>query len=156
MGREPVTLELEGCFVTSKPLKYEKAEDLLPEIGQLIAGVFEHGAKSIGMVPEGSIKSLDVVALASLLGPVLTTVADKLGAGTLKRLAPLLLAETEVILEVAGSKERLELSKPGDRAKVFDEHPEHYFAILFFAGKVTFARFFPVSALLGLSGTKVE
>ncbi len=150
MSRDPQTLELEGGLViSSRPLPFERAEDILPEVGQLIALTLDQAAGALSALPEGtSLKGMDVVTLARLLGPVLVSVADKLGGGTLKKLAPLLLASTEFVMpDAAGVKSNYQLMKAKDRADVFDEHPEAYFPALFFAGKVTFLRFFPGSAL---------
>jgi hypothetical protein len=149
VSREPQTLELEGLTVSSQPLPFEKAEDILPEIGQLIAMVMERAAGALANLPAAvTLKSMDVVTLARLLGPVLASVADKLGGGTLKRLAPLVLASTTVVYtDATGAKAAAAMMKASDRADVFNEHPEAYFPILFFAGKVTFYRFFPGSAL---------
>ena len=149
MSREPQELELEGLTVYAAPLPYERAEDILPEVGQLVSMVLEKAAGALAGLPDGTVlKKMDVVALAALLGPVLAGVADRLGNGTLKRLAPLVMFSTRVVmLDAGGQKANYELMKAGDRAAVFNEHPEAYFPILFFAGKVTFARFFPGSAL---------
>jgi hypothetical protein len=140
MGREPVTQEIAGLKVTSSPLPFPRSQELLPEVGQLMALVMrELGSVNVKLTD-------DIMTLAPALG----SLTAHLSGGTLERLAPKLLASTQVIMEDArGEKAVFDLLKEKDRNAVFDEHPEAYFPILIFAGRVTFARFFPASVLTG-------
>lgn len=140
--------------VTSLPLPYERAEDSLPDVMRIVAGIMDELIKS-GREMEGGLEALlsigdeDWIKLAPLLGAALTKLGGALGGGELKRLAPLLLFSTTVVMTLeSGDKEVKELAKVADRRDVFDEYPQHYFPILFFAGRVTYARFFPVQGLL--------
>jgi hypothetical protein len=45
--------------------------------------------------------------------------------------------------DIKARNANFELGKDKDRAAVFDEHPEAFVPIVLFAGRVTFARFFP-------------
>lgn len=165
MSREPQYLELEGVKVTCVPLPYERAEDILPEVAQLITLVMERITSSVSTMPEAQqavlmaqlkdLKKADVMTLARILAPTISAVADKLGNGGLKHLAPLLMATTQVVMaDASGTKATYSLMKPAERGEVFNEHPEAYFPILLFAGKVTFARFFPGSVLAAIPTPK--
>ena len=85
----------------------------------------------------------DGASLVKIL-PALGGLAAKLGGGRLKRLAPQILAGTQVVFENdKGEKERAELGKSEDRSTLFESRPDLYFPCLWYAGKVTFGRFFP-------------
>lgn len=152
MARTPETVEFGDVQLTSRPLPYQKAEDILPDVLHVVSTVIQTGmaAGVLGRLAEIKEK-VDVKQLLPLLAPVMKTLSEELGDGKLKRLAPLVLASTTVEMTDLGKGERvkLELSNSKDRAVVFDEHPELYLVALFFAGKVTFARFFSVKDLLG-------
>lgn len=149
MGREPVTDEIGGRKVTSQPLPFPKAQALLPEVAELIGLIAREAGDLIGQ-GKIDIKKEDIAKLI----PVLASVAAFFGQGRLERLAPRIMAATTVVMpDEGGEMSNYELGKEKDRDYVFDEQPELYFQILFFAGKVTFARFFPVSALVG-KGTR--
>lgn len=142
MGREPVIDEIGGRKVTSQPLPFPQAEALLPEVGELLSLM----AGELGSAfTEGKISLKDDVMK---LAPALSTVAQFFGGGRLTKLAPKLLACTTVIMpDMRGELANYELGKEKDRNYVFDDQPELYFPILFFAGRVTFKRFFPASVL---------
>ena len=166
MMRQPEKpIEMFGLTVTCTRLKYEAAEDILPEVLGIFIGALEKALQGIGalegglenlsMESFGSLKKADVSKWIHVLAPILSKMFAQLGHGELKRLAPLIMAETEVVMEVeSGVKERHLLSSAKDRAKVFEAHPEAYIPILIYAGKVTFARYFPVAGLgAGLTAT---
>lgn len=142
-------------------LPYEKAEDSLPDVASFVARALEQIRDLIPAIAEFSVKGSEDVDMAMvwkllpLFAPALVKVADQMGNGTLKRLAPLILASTEVrVPDENGKMERLELMKASDRATLFDQHPEAYFPLLFLAGKVTYGRFFPVLGLKGKGAPK--
>ncbi len=154
MSRTPQDLELDGVLVTCTPLGYEAAEDLLPDVARIVAHVIERAGGALdklgGVGSLTSLRKADVLQLVPIIGPLLGGLADQLGGGTLKRLAPLLLAGTVAVFDdTEGKKQRNELAKKADRIEFFNAHPEAYFPVLFFAGKVTFARFFPGSGRSG-------
>ncbi len=145
IGRQPVEESFGELKVTTTPLPFPLAQELLPEIAELLGlcgkEIFALASKSGGL---GRLTQSDVGKLA----PVLHAMAGWLGNGRLERLTPKLLASTTVVVKLPnGTKEVKDLLKADDRTYVFDENPEWYLPILFFAGRVTFARFFPASVL---------
>lgn len=160
MGRrdKAVELKIDGLVVKTFPLGFEEAEDLLPDVTRVVAHVMDAGAKQVlggDLDLEEILKTENVVALLPILGPILKVAAAQLGDGTLKRIAPLVMATTTVIMkDEKGSPEIKDLCKAKDRSDVFDEHPEAYFAILFHAGRVTFGPFFSVKGLKGQPSEK--
>lgn len=160
--RKTETFEFEGATVEVTELPWEKSEDLLPEVWQLVSVVFEKmrgHAQALALL-EDVLKdhaqeemSAAMPALLPKLLPMLTEAAnaigEKLGNGRLKALAPQLLSSTKVILAdpETGQKERCELAKAEDRAKVFETYRYLYLPLLFLAGKVTYAPFFSGNAL---------
>lgn len=145
MSRDPETLELEGDItITSQPLKYEKSEDLLPDMIGIGGLAFSHVSTALDALLGSSLKSLDVASLASAFGPLMTAVSERLRAGELKRLAPLILACTSIAYpDEGGKKINRDLSMKDDRCKAFEDHPELYFIALGFAAKVSFGKYFP-------------
>jgi len=146
-------------IVASKPLPYERAEDDLAEVYQIVMRIGNALFTSIGA--EGLAKlvseKMNTDDLAGLLVPLLPTIqlaTDQLGNGVLKRLAPRMMFSTTAIAPVGdnGEKENLDLGKTNDRAKLFDAYPSTYLPIVFHAGRVTYGRFFPGSDLAGFSG----
>jgi hypothetical protein len=142
MARDPVTEELLGRKVTSQPLPFPQAEALLPEVGELLALM----AQELGdALSSGKINLKDDVMK---LAPVLGKVSQFFGGGRLQKLSPRILACTTIVMpDMKGELANYELSKEKDRTYTFDEQPELYFPTLFFAGRVTFQRFFPASVL---------
>jgi len=145
MSREPEELELEGNIkIVSQPLKYEKAEDLLPDMMAIGALVFQNASAALEALGTGSLRKLNVDSLTGALGGLLAGFAERLKAGELKRLAPLILNCTSVIYPDAnGQLVNRDLSMKAGREAAFEEHPELYFITLGFAAKVTFAKYFP-------------
>jgi hypothetical protein len=149
MAREPEELELDGDItIVSTPLKYEKAEDLLPEMIGLGGLAFTHANSALdglmASIGGGSLKKLDVARMATAFGPLMSALSDRLAVGKLKQLAPLILASTSIVYpDDKGAKVNRDLSKKEDRAHAFEEHPELYFIALGYAAKVTFAKYFP-------------
>lgn len=156
MARLPVTTTLLGLEVTSEPLPFARAEPLIPEVLEFISVVLQQGAGLVAQffaTKQVSIQSLDV----EMLGAVGMQAAKYFGAGRLQRLAPLIMFSTSVPMRMLnGNVERKELGKDADRNYVFDEHPEAFFPILFFAGSVTFKRFFPASLWDALRGDATQ
>jgi hypothetical protein len=134
--------DLPNARLTCQALPFEKAEDLLPEVMEILATAFEAIPPSVA----ARLKELnrdDPGAILELL-PAFGGLASKLGGGRLRRLAPQILAGTSIVLtDDRGEKERLELGKAEDRSTCFDARPELYIPALWYAGKVTFGRFFP-------------
>lgn len=140
-GRQAVEQEILGLKFTAQPLPFPQAQSLLAEVGMLLSLV----VRELGPAVARGIKSTDDV---TVMLPVLVPVMEHLGQGRLERLAPKLLACTTVVVpDITGALTRHELMKEADRNAVFDDYPETYLPALFFAGKVTFGRFFPGSAL---------
>lgn len=143
-GRQPVEQEILGLKFTAQPLPFPQAHPLLPEVGSIIALV----ARELGPAIARGIKATDDV---TVLLPALLPVVEHFGQGRLERLAPKLLATTTVVMpDIKGELTRYELIKEADRNAVFEERPDTYLPAIFFAGRVTYARFFPASALQGL------
>ncbi len=148
--------------VTSQALPYEKAEDILPDVLRIVTSAIDKVRTELG--PNGvtliaNIEKVkteeDLRTMLQILMPAITSIADSIGNGVLKRLAPLIMAGTTVVIaDETGKKENVSLVKTADRAQVFEAHPEAYFPILFFAGKVTFSRFFSVAGLIGKGPAK--
>jgi hypothetical protein len=173
MGREPQTAEIAGLKVTALPLGFQSAEPLIPEVGQFIGLVLEEIAKAFegvdikafiaNLSANGSadgkidIGKVDVTKLLGAAGlkpdkfaTAIRTAFTHLSDGKLSRLAPKILAATCVDMpDISGEMQRRDLSKSKDRETVFDEHPEAYLPIVWFAGRVTFGRYFSVAALTG-------
>lgn len=149
MSREPVDAEMGGLTVTSRPLTFERAQPLIPKVAQVIA----IGIERLGAVFLKGLKSNeDAIKLA----PVFRELAEHLD-GKLEVLAPQILFSTTVVMEnIKGEKQVYELGKQKDRSEVFDEHPEIYFQALIFAGRVTFARFFPGNVRLASLSVKTS
>jgi hypothetical protein len=138
---KPAELKIGDATLHSLPLGYEASEDLLPDIAYIIAQV-------LGKMPNEDSEDI------AILGPVLAAAAGCLQGGTLKRLAPQLLATTTAIApDEKGLPMRYSLGKlEGDdgRAAFFELYPEAYLMSLYHAGRTTYGRFFPASALQGL------
>lgn len=144
-GREPVETELCGLKVTTTPLPFPKAQELLPEVAEVLSMAFGQMGVLVqaGLKPTDNLSSPDVIAK---ILPALGELARFLGNGRLASLATRVLYSTTVVVGEGSGKEILSLSKEKDRNQAFDEHPELYLPILVFAGSVTFQRFFPASA----------
>lgn len=141
MSKLPQETTIGDLKVMCSPLPYKMAEDYLPDVALIVARVMQRLVE-LGMSTD--IKgNEDIVKLA----PVLGTLAEQLGEGRLKKLVQPLLSTTVVTMTTDDGVGDYHLIKENDRAAVFDEHPEAYFPILFFAGRTTYARFFPGSAL---------
>lgn len=140
-------LDLYNAKIECTPLPYERAEDLLPDVAQIISRAFDQVSPQLAeLVQDGGFDKEDPKALMALL-PAISGILQQLGGGKLKALAPRLLATTTITLtNDAGEKERHDMVSKDDRARCFDARPDVYFPALFFAGKVTFARFFPGAA----------
>jgi hypothetical protein len=150
VARKSETLELDGDVkVTSEALAWEPAEDILPDVAEIISTVVSSIAPKIA---SGEISGTDdVLTLLPALGALVST----LGNGKLKALAPKILAGTSVVMpDDQGLRVKYDLIKKDDRAACFEARPDLYFRILFFAGKVTFARFFPGRALASKGSQK--
>lgn len=138
MGREPITDTVVGLSVTSSPLPFPKAQELIPDIMKILGLL---GASVMPLV-KGGLKTTDDVMK---LGPVIAALGNYLADGKLEWLAPKILASTVVIAD----GEKYELLKDQERNNFFNEHPEAFIPMLVFAGRITFARFFPERGLLG-------
>ena len=163
--RKPVDVEFFGIKFTTTPLEYKVAEDHLAEVLLITTKVFDRAMQEVdpAIVAVLSSKKLDEITPAELvklmpaLSPIALTVFGELGNGVLKRLAPVIFSTTDAIVtNEQGIAEKLELMKESDRALLFDEHPETYLASLFFAGWVTYGRFFPVKDLIAKAQAKAQ
>lgn len=150
MSRDPEDLELDGGItISSQPLKFTQAEDLLPDMiglgGIVVAQAHSALDEMIATaVSAPTLKKIDITAVVGSLGPLLTAMSGRLRAGELKRLAPLILHGTAIVYpDSKGDKIRLELSSKAQREQAFEDHPELYFIALGFAAKVTFGKYFP-------------
>lgn len=139
MGRVAVDETIFGYSATSKPLPFERSQPLIPDVMQIISIV---GEGIIPLIKKDAFS--DREALAKLATPV-AALGKYFEGGKLEKLSAALLHSTSCVAD----GEVHELIKDGDRKKLFDEHPDLYFPLLFFAGRVTFARFFPDAARLG-------
>ncbi len=151
--RTPVTLDLGEVVVESRPLPYDKAEDDLAEVYQIVmrvgnALVGSLGVEGLQKLVSSKLGTDDRMGLLMPLMPTFQVAADQLGNGTLKRLAPrIMFSTTATFPDENGKKQILELSSAANRATLFDGYPGTYLPILFHAGRVTFARFFPGGGL---------
>lgn len=144
MPRVPVDTTIAGYKVTTTPLPFPSAQPLIPDVAEFIsvaAGVLGP------LLASGKLKGLESLKdpkTIELLAPVIGSVAKYFGAGRLEKLAPKIMATTVVVMaDKTGELANYELGKGAEYAYVFDEAPHAYFPILFFAGRVTFERFFP-------------
>lgn len=170
-NRAHVEIRLAGdeVEVSSRPLKFEPSEDIKADVLLLITRVADELRKNIGTAQLPAMllamKNEEIAeAIPKLLPKLLPTVAaaaELLATqrpdgkqNLLKYLAPLVMAETTVVAtNDEGQKERFEFWKRAEMARFFDLYPETYFPILWHAGRVTFARFFPVKDLLASRST---
>jgi hypothetical protein len=140
--------------IVARPLRYEKAEDLLAEVTHFVAAsiayLIDHAPKLMGDVVAKNLKDADVMKLVPLLMPSIAQVSKQLSDGNmLKRLAPPILAATTVTMpDATGERQEYHLVNVRDRATVFDRHPGLYYPTVFHAGRVTFGPFFNVKELL--------
>lgn len=166
-SRPHETVEIDGVSFRFEALPFEKATNMLADVFQIISKTLDAGiAKVIGLFKSGQFGDListdedgkaklnpeAIARLLPVLMPVLVTVsgelaANKDGLSMLKWLEPRLLENSQATMRnEKGAKERLDLIDAEDRAKLFDAHPSAYLLALFLAGKLTFARYFPVAA----------
>lgn len=144
-GRQPVEADIFGLKATAQPLLFPDSQAILPEVMTIVA---------IGMRELGSAVMTGVVKLDDdvvKLLPALVPITQHFENGYLARIAPKILACTTVVMpDFKGDLSKFELSKEADRSAVFNDYPEAYLPMLFFAGRVTFGRFFPESVLLAM------
>lgn len=142
MGRGPVSAEILGLKVTSQPLEFPTAQALVPEVGEFIA----RAGRELGVAIVAGIKGSDDIAR---LLPSLDPVAIRSLLETITKHAKTVLATTVVaIADVKGDLTNRNLADDKDRLYVFNERPDVFIPIVIFAGRVTFARFFPAIDLL--------
>lgn len=152
MARLPVTEEIAGLKVRCTPMVLPAAEEMLPEIIELVAILLKEITKGDGAItlqqllkPDSGTIDLERIAATLMAG------GAYLGGGRLARLAPKLFATCAVALpDLSGVVEWHDMKADKERALVLDERPDAYFPILLFAGRVNFQRFFP-SGLSALS-----
>lgn len=160
MGRRKrETFEFPGMTAEIEQLPYDLSEELMPDVWQILSAALDklqaHSALLLELMKSHEGDEMGQALLAELprLLPILTEVAgavgEKLGNGKLKWLAARLFRCTRVVLSdpETGDKERVDLSKVEERAKVFETYPETYLPMVFLAGKVTYGRFFSVKGL---------
>lgn len=141
---EVKTEGLPDARITAQALPIEDAEDLLPEVLELVAVAGQH---ALGLLTTGKVQGTDDV-LALL--PALPALTAKLGGGRLRSLHRRACRTTSVTLtDERGEKTKYDLVNDKERAECLDARPDLYLRILLAALKVTYARFFPVLARLG-------
>lgn len=130
--------------ITAQALPIEDAEDLLPEVLELVGIAGQH---TLGLIAGGSVRGTDdVIALL----PALPEITAKLGGGRLRSLHKRACRTTSVIIEnERGEKTKYDLCVDKERSECLDARPDLYLRILLAALKVTYARFFPGLARLG-------
>ena len=140
---ETLDLEVDGrpVEVISEALPYEQAEDLLPEVVQIVGAAFSEVAPAIA---SGQVSGEDDIIK---LLPLLPGLAARLGSGRLRQLAPRVLAGTQVLVK-GDDVEKYDLVNKAERADCFDARPQLYLACLLHAGRVTFGPFFSARGLL--------
>lgn len=140
-GRQPVETVISELKFTSRPLPFPQAQELLPEVAHIVALAFE----KLGAAVAGGVKGEDDV-LALL--PALVPIVEHFGQGKLTKLSSKLFLCTSVVMaDHRGESTNFELGNEKHRTEVFDDYPEAYLPALFFAGRVTYERFFPAAAL---------
>jgi hypothetical protein len=150
-------LDLENARIESSPLLFEKAEDLLPDIAQIISRGMDQVSPEIAKLAQSGAISKDDPATMLLLLPAVSGVLQQLGGGKLRALAPRVLASTSITLTgESGEKVKYDLVSKDDRAACFDARPDIYFPALWHAGKVTFGRFFPALGRRSQKATPTE
>jgi ABC-type Fe2+-enterobactin transport system substrate-binding protein len=116
-----------GIAVEAQPLPFKQAQELLPDIMQVVSTLLSHlGAADLSLKDP------------TTLSTAIFALGRQLGDGKLAYLAPKVLACTVAVAD----DRRYELGNDKHRADFFDAHPEAYLPTLMFAGKVTFAGFF--------------
>ena len=95
------TLELEDAEVQTAPLPYEKAEDLMPDIGEIVSRGFDQVSPELArLIQSGEIKlDKDDPKMLLVLLPAIGGVLRQLGGGKLKAIAPRILATTSVVVK---------------------------------------------------------
>lgn len=161
-SHEPVETEVAGLKVKARPLLHAQSKPLLPDITEFVTRLIRALAKLLGtsaldgLLAAGT--KLDAKHLPTLFAALRKAKVDE----ALDRIEPAdarvlmeiltrhdvaLLQRTTVVMSApTGQLENYELGKDKDRADVFDAHPNAYLPILIFAGRVTFERYFFVTA----------
>lgn len=162
--KPPVETEILGVKFLTTRLPYKIAEDHLAEVLLITTRVFDRGMQEVDPAiatalvnkkPE-DITPAELIKLLPALAPIAMTVFAELGNGVLTRLAPVIFSTTvAIVTDEQGNLEKRELLKESDRALLFDEHPGTYLPALFFAGRVTYGPFVPVSDLIAKAMTKI-
>lgn len=148
-GREPVEATISGFKVISEPLPFKIGQRHLPDVGELVALLFDDVAPlfASGKIKLDKLSIKDpstLLAITPYLLPLLGKVSRHFGDGKLEYLAPKLLSSTFVIMsDMKGEPQKKELANEADRNYVFDERPDLFLPVLVFAGSVTYLRFFP-------------
>lgn len=141
---EVKTEGLPDARISAQALPIEDAEDLLPEVLELVGIAGQH---ALGLLASGTVRGTDdVIALL----PALPEITAKLGGGRLRSLHKRACRTTSVTLsDERGEKTKYDLVNDKERAECLDARPDLYLRILLAALKVTYARFFPGLARLG-------
>jgi len=155
-ARPKETHEIDGMSVTIEALPFERATDILADVQLIVTKTLEAGIGSIiPLFRSGKLK-LDADGIQKILPVIMPSLsaatrelADRAqhGMTMLKWLEPKLLETVTVVMaDEKGVKEHKQLMLAADRAVVFDAHPSAYYPIMFIAGRLSFARYFPVAA----------
>jgi hypothetical protein len=127
MARKVVTETVAGFQVTAQALPFKQAQELLPEVMQVVSTLLSH-------IGPAALAAQDPVGMATAI----YALGRHLGEGKLAALAPKVLACTTAVAD----DQRYELGNSEQRSEFFDAHPEAYLPALMFAGRVTFGGFF--------------
>lgn len=159
-NRTPVELKLGDVELTCRPLPFEKAADKLAEVGAFVSRLTssltltlgDDGLRKLLSLTDGAPTGIDILPALLPLLPTIQTLFDQLGAGKLREYeAALLYSSVAVAPDENGVKQKHELATLADRVSLFELYPESYIPTLFFAGAVTYKRFFPGSALFAFA-----
>lgn len=150
IGRQPITETLLGAKVTAMPLPGDKSPLYLGHVTEIVTlgtRLLGHGFSALesGALDGGA----DMLSVKTILG-ILATVPPKEARELVElvlEIAPALVSSTTVILD--GTK--YELGNEDHRTALLDEHPDLYLPVAIFAGRVTYQRFFPATALKELA-----
>jgi hypothetical protein len=161
-SHDPVTTEIAGLKVKARPLPHAQSKPLLPDITEFMARLIRALVKLIGTAAiDGLLASgtkLDAKHLPTLFAALrkakVDEAIDRLDPADARVLMDILtrhdiaiLQGTTVVMRAPnGQLENYELAKDKDRSDVFDAFPNAYLPILVFAGRVTFERYFFVTA----------
>lgn len=147
IGRQPVEQSIFGARVVSMPLPGDVATIYLGHVTEIVT----RGSAVLGSIfaayqaGEIDVSGTEEISTEVII-KLLNTIAPKESRALVElitEIAPTLVASTTVIVD--GTK--YELGNADHRASLLDDRPDLYLPCAIFAGRVTYQRFFPASAL---------